>query len=120
VQVPNVVGSYLDDAIAAIWYAGFGYTVETVQSNQPVGIVVSTDPSGGTQLDPNSKRVTIRQSSGPPEPAPAPPTEEPAPTATSQPATPQSTGDTESGQGSRQRQQSERQQQGEQQRQGGR
>ena len=111
VQVPNVVGSYLDDAIAAIWNAGFGYTVETVQSNQPAGIVVSTDPSGGTQLDPNSKRVTIRQSSGPPEPAPAPPTEEPAPTTTSQPATPQSTGDTQSGQGSRQRQQSERQQQ---------
>jgi eukaryotic-like serine/threonine-protein kinase len=83
-QVPDVVGSYVDEAIDAIWNAGFGYAVETIQSNRPAGTVVSTDPAGGTQLDPNSKTVTIQQSSGPPEPvvAPAPPeteTLQPAP-----------------------------------------
>jgi len=94
IQVPNVVGSYVDAAIQRIWNAGFGYTVETTQSPRPAGTVVSTDPAGGTPLDPNSGRVTIKQSSGPPEaepapapaPAPAPePTPEPAPTPTPAP-----------------------------------
>jgi eukaryotic-like serine/threonine-protein kinase len=90
-QVPDVVGSYIDEAIGAIWDAGFGYTVETIQSSRPAGTVISTDPAGGTQLDPTSKTVTIRQSSGPPEPvaAPAPPeaeTLQPAPQPASQPA----------------------------------
>ncbi|MCA1718432.1 MAG: PASTA domain-containing protein, partial [Actinobacteria bacterium] len=63
-RVPNVVGSYVDEAIAAIWNAGFGYTVEYVQSGQLAGTVISTNPAGGTQLDPNSRSVTIRASEG--------------------------------------------------------
>jgi len=71
--VPNVVGSYINEAVQAVWNAGFGYTVETVQSNQPAGTVLSTDPPAGTLLDPYSRNVVIRQSSGPP---PSPPTNE--------------------------------------------
>ena len=49
-----------------MWAAGFGYTVEFVQSNQPAGTVVSTEPPAGTQLDPNSRNVTISASEGEP------------------------------------------------------
>ena len=69
-RVPNVVGSYVDEATATIWNAGFGYTVEYVQSGQPAGTVISTNPAGGTQLDPNSRSVTIRASEGEAEPVP--------------------------------------------------
>jgi eukaryotic-like serine/threonine-protein kinase len=75
-RIPNVVGSYVDEAIAAIWNAGFGYTVEYVQSGQPAGTVISTNPAGGTQLDPNSRSVTIRASEGAPEPVPMTSSEE--------------------------------------------
>jgi beta-lactam-binding protein with PASTA domain len=73
--VPNVVGRNVEEAKQTIWDAGFGYTVETVAGSQPAGIVVSTDPEAGTQLDPYSRTVTIRQSAGPPpqsQPAPQP------------------------------------------------
>ena len=76
VRVPDVVGYSVFDAAETIWNAGFGYTVETVQSNQPAGTVLSTDPAGGTLLDPFSRSVTISQSSGPaaaPPPPPPPP-----------------------------------------------
>ncbi|HEY0129451.1 MAG TPA: PASTA domain-containing protein, partial [Rubrobacteraceae bacterium] len=77
VRVPDVVGYSAFDAAETIWNAGFGYTVETVQSNQPAGTVLSTDPAGGTLLDPLSRSVTISQSSGPaaapPPPPPSPP-----------------------------------------------
>src|SRR5918998_562347 len=76
VRVPDVVGYSGFDAAATLWDAGFGYTVETVQSNQPAGTVLSTDPAGGTLLDPYSRSVTISQSSGPaatPPPPPPPP-----------------------------------------------
>ena len=75
-RIPNVVGSYVDEAIAAIWNAGFGYTVEYVQSGQPAGTVISTNPAGGTQLDPNTRSVTIRASEGAPEPVPMTSSEE--------------------------------------------
>jgi serine/threonine-protein kinase len=75
--VPDVVGYSVSDATDAIWNAGFGYTVETVLSNEPTGTVLSTDPAGGTLLDPYERSVTIRQSSGPatapPPPPPSPP-----------------------------------------------
>jgi eukaryotic-like serine/threonine-protein kinase len=93
VQVPNVVGSYVDEAIDAVWNAGFGYTVETVQSDEPAGTVVSTDPSGGTQLDPNSRRVTIRQSTGPPEPVAPPPEVVVTPAPVPPPSPPSNTGE---------------------------
>ncbi len=92
-QVPNVVGSYVNEATDTLWNAGFGYTVEFVQSGQPAGTVISTNPPGGTQLDPNSKKVTIRASEGPPELASAsfeeyetpPPVEPPQPAPAPQP-----------------------------------
>ncbi len=97
-RVPNVVGSYVDEATAAIWNAGFGYTVEYIQSSQSAGTVISTNPAGGTQLDPNSRSVTIRASEGeaesvpvvseeyvtPPEPAAS--ESAPAPTSTPTPS----------------------------------
>ena len=73
--VPNVVGRNVEEAKQTIWDAGFGYTVETVASNQAAGTVVSTDPEAGTLLDPYSRTVIIRQSAGPPpppQPAPQP------------------------------------------------
>ncbi|HKZ27687.1 MAG TPA: PASTA domain-containing protein, partial [Rubrobacteraceae bacterium] len=72
IRVPDVVGYSAADAAATLWNTGFGYTVETVQSNQPAGTVLSTDPVGGTLLDPFSRSVTISQSSGPAV-APPPP-----------------------------------------------
>jgi serine/threonine-protein kinase len=96
IPVPNVVGSYLDAATQTIWNAGFAYTVETIQSNQPAGLVVSTDPPAGTQLDPNSRNVTIRQSAGPPPPAPPPPQAAPPPPPPSPPPA-NKTGDSKTG-----------------------
>jgi eukaryotic-like serine/threonine-protein kinase len=74
IRVPDVVGYSAADAAATLWNAGFGYTVETVQSNQPAGTVLSTDPVGGTLQDPYSRSVTISQSSGPAVAPPPPPT----------------------------------------------
>jgi eukaryotic-like serine/threonine-protein kinase len=75
--VPDVVGYSVSDAVSAIWNAGFGYTVETIESTESAGTVLSTDPAGGTLLDPYSRSVTITQSSGPaaapPLPPPSPP-----------------------------------------------
>ena len=71
--VPDVIGRNAEEAKQTVWNAGFGYIVQTVQSNQPAGTVVSTDPPAATLLDPSSKDVTIRQSSGPPPPPPPPP-----------------------------------------------
>ena len=71
--VPDVVGSNVEEAGQTLWDSGFGSTVETVQSDQPAGTVVSTDPSAGTLLDPYSRNVTIRQSLGPSPPAPSAP-----------------------------------------------
>ncbi len=67
-RVPNVVGSYAGEATATLWSAGFGSTVEFVQSSQPAGTVISTSPPGGTQLDPNSRTVAVRASEGASEP----------------------------------------------------
>src|SRR5215218_279794 len=69
IPVPDVVGKNVEEAKQAIQNAGFAFAVETVQSNQPAGTVVSTDPAPGTLLDPASREVIIRQSSGPPPPA---------------------------------------------------
>ena len=100
-RVPNVVGSYVADARATLWNAGFGSTVEYAQSSQPAGTVISTSPSGGSQLDPSSRNVTVRASEGPTEEYVAAPSEEyvaapseeyviPEPEAATQPeATPQ-------------------------------
>jgi eukaryotic-like serine/threonine-protein kinase len=68
IPVPDVVGTDVGDAKQTIWNAGFGYTVEIVQSDQPAGTVISTDPAAGTPLDPSSKNVAITASAGPPQP----------------------------------------------------
>ncbi|MBD0357537.1 MAG: PASTA domain-containing protein, partial [Rubrobacter sp.] len=39
--VPDVVGYSVSDAVAAIWNAGFGYTVETIESTESAGTVLS-------------------------------------------------------------------------------
>ncbi len=64
--VPDVVGQDLETAQQNVWNAGFAYTSVEVQSDEPAGTVVSTDPSGGTMLDPWARKVTINYSSGPP------------------------------------------------------
>jgi beta-lactam-binding protein with PASTA domain len=79
IPVPDVVGSTAVEAAQTLENAGFTYDVQTVQSYEPAGTVVSTDPGPGTPLDPASRSVIINQSSGPPaaeEPAPgtSPPT----------------------------------------------
>lgn len=71
--VPNVIGRNVEEAKQTVWNAGFGYVIQLVQSNQPAGTVVSTDPPAGTLLDPSSRNVTVGQSSGPPPPPPPPP-----------------------------------------------
>ena len=72
IAVPDVTGADVEPARQAIYDAGFGYTVERVQSDQPAGRVVSTDPPAGTLLDPSSSTVTIRASLGPPQPVVSP------------------------------------------------
>ena len=44
IAIPDVVGKKIEEAKQTIQNTGFDYTVETVQSNQPSGTVVSTDP----------------------------------------------------------------------------
>ena len=71
--IPDVTGQDLATAQQNVWNAGFAYTSVEVQSDEPAGTVVSTDPPGGTLLDPWASEVTINYSAGPPpEPAPTP------------------------------------------------
>jgi eukaryotic-like serine/threonine-protein kinase len=50
VQVPSVTGKQLTQAIALLQAANLGYTIHNVTSNQPVGIVLSQEPAGGTKI----------------------------------------------------------------------
>jgi serine/threonine-protein kinase len=78
--VPDVTGQDIGTAQDTVWNAGFAYTPVEVESDEPAGTVVSTDPAGGTMLDPWARKVTINYSAGPPAPQPAPePTVEPEP-----------------------------------------
>lgn len=77
-QIPDVTGQDLTTAQQNMWNAGFAYNPVEVQSDEPSGTVISTDPAAGTMLDPWAREVTINYSSGPaPEPTPTP--EQPAP-----------------------------------------
>ncbi|HKH76824.1 MAG TPA: Stk1 family PASTA domain-containing Ser/Thr kinase, partial [Rubrobacteraceae bacterium] len=68
--VPDVVGLSADDAEAELWNALFAARRVTVDSDQPEGTVVSTNPAAGTEADWTAKIVTINVSEGPPsEPA---------------------------------------------------
>lgn len=69
IAVPNIVGQNVDVGKQTIRNAGFGYNSQEVQSNQPAGTIISTDPAAGTMLDPGSY-VLITYSKGPPQPEP--------------------------------------------------
>jgi beta-lactam-binding protein with PASTA domain/tRNA A-37 threonylcarbamoyl transferase component Bud32 len=74
--IPDVTGQDLSTAQQNVWNAGFAYTSVEVESDEPAGTVVSTDPPGGTLLDPWAREVTINYSAGPP-PAPQQPAPQP-------------------------------------------
>jgi beta-lactam-binding protein with PASTA domain len=71
--VPNVVGLHAEEAQAELWNAYFASEVVTVRSDEPEGIVVSTDPPAGTEADWEAITVTVNVSAGPPESASPPP-----------------------------------------------
>jgi beta-lactam-binding protein with PASTA domain len=64
--VPNVVGQSPEQAQAELWNAYFASTVVTVQSDEPEGTVVSTDPPAGTRANWRAITVTVNVSAGPP------------------------------------------------------
>ncbi len=59
--VPDVVGLSQVDATYAVQEAGFTVQVEEVTSDEVEGIVLSTDPAGGTRV-PEKTTVTLRVS----------------------------------------------------------
>lgn len=61
----NLRGMPFDQAVQALTAAGLTNVVrEDVQSDEPTGTVVSSDPSGGTEIA-KDQRVTLRVSRGP-------------------------------------------------------
>jgi eukaryotic-like serine/threonine-protein kinase len=79
--VPNVVGQSAEEAQAELWNAYFDSSVVTVQSDEPEGTVVSTDPPAGTRADWTAVTVTVNVSAGPPPEPPqaSPPDRQPNP-----------------------------------------
>jgi eukaryotic-like serine/threonine-protein kinase len=69
VQVPQVSGQGLDQALSALRAAGLkvGRQVQTPSDTIPAGTVISTSPAGGT-LAPKGQPVTVMVSAGPPLP----------------------------------------------------
>ncbi|MGF0310686.1 Stk1 family PASTA domain-containing Ser/Thr kinase [Rhodococcus sp. IEGM1428] len=63
VRMPNVVGQLVDVAQPNVEGAGLRVQVQNIDSSQPVGQVVSTDPAGGTNVAENTV-VTLRVSNG--------------------------------------------------------
>ena len=67
-EVPDVTGQQQAAATQALRTAGFtNVTSEQVESQQPQGTVVATDPSGGEQVSADDL-ITLQVSSGPSEP----------------------------------------------------
>jgi eukaryotic-like serine/threonine-protein kinase len=67
-EVPDVTGQQQAAATQALRTAGFtNVTSEQVDSHQPQGTVVATDPSGGEQASADDL-ITLQVSSGPSEP----------------------------------------------------
>jgi beta-lactam-binding protein with PASTA domain len=67
-EVPDVTGQQQAAATQALRTAGFtNVTSEQVESQQPQGTVVATDPSGGEQASADDL-ITLQVSSGPSEP----------------------------------------------------
>ena len=67
-EVPDVTGQQQAAATQALREAGFtNVTPEEVESDQPQGTVVETDPSGGEQASADDE-ITLQVSTGPAEP----------------------------------------------------
>ena len=73
VPVPNVTGQPVETAQETLYNAFFYSEVVEVESDLPVGTVVSTNPAPGTPVDPYAVTVTVGVSLGPPPPPPPPP-----------------------------------------------
>jgi membrane peptidoglycan carboxypeptidase len=80
VTVPDVAGSSVDAATAALAAVGLTATVSQtgVASDQPVGAVAGTDPAGGSRVTPGTS-VTLFLSIGPQAPPVPGPGNEPGP-----------------------------------------
>ncbi len=76
IPVPDVIGESVEDAEQTLENAGFSTNIEAVESGQPAGTVVWTDPDPGALLDPSSGTVAIGSSLGPPETPPESPPED--------------------------------------------
>ena len=63
VTVPTIVGNTATDAQTKLQNAGFDVNTVEVDSDEPAGTVVSSDPAEGTQVDPGST-ITISVSLG--------------------------------------------------------
>lgn len=63
VRMPNVVGQLVDVAQPNVEGAGLRVQIQNIDSSQPVGQVVSTDPAGGANVAENTV-VTLRVSNG--------------------------------------------------------
>ncbi|MFI8566172.1 Stk1 family PASTA domain-containing Ser/Thr kinase [Rhodococcus sp. NPDC078407] len=63
VRMPNVVGQLVDVAQPNVEGAGLRVQIQNIDSSQPVGQVVSTDPAGGATVAENTV-VTLRVSNG--------------------------------------------------------
>ena len=64
VSVPDVVGQAYDSAASLLQGQGFAIAKKLVESDQPAGVVVDTDPKPGSSVAPGSS-VTLLVSKGP-------------------------------------------------------
>jgi serine/threonine-protein kinase len=64
VQVPDVTGQPFANAVSALKGQGFTVTRVDIQSTQPKGTVISTDPAAGAEV-PNGSKITVQVSKGP-------------------------------------------------------
>ena len=64
VEVDNVIGQTYDVAVAMLQARGFSVERKEVDSDQPAGVVVGQDPSGGSRR-PRGSTVTLSVSKGP-------------------------------------------------------
>jgi serine/threonine-protein kinase len=83
VNVPDVIGDQVIDAQRELGSKGFGYTTQGVNSDEPAGTVISTDPGNGTEVEPGTQ-IDISYSLGSSETAsnPTPTQSAPDPTPT--------------------------------------
>jgi beta-lactam-binding protein with PASTA domain/predicted Ser/Thr protein kinase len=66
VSVPNVVGQAYDSAASMLQGQGFAVAKKLVDSDQPAGVVVDSDPKPGSSVAPGSS-ITLLVSKGPKE-----------------------------------------------------